>query len=759
MPYLVPRTCQKVSLISAPRNWFKGFKNPAVDMGNVVCRSDSLEPEFSVEAELQRLARRHHGKTIDKLIRGNDQLAKWEQSFLRLPIESGQLEWDRQIYNDCTRDMRNLIRVECALDVQQVAPCLTVVNGLIIRQTMTRSSVRNDIENPRILIIWEYFDRFGDSSKPINSDYVSNLIRDMAPDVVITTSIDWELTESFLKGDVSLISGVDKETVSQVKSILRPLNEHVHSNEDTLQCFLGTCKRFLVKEVGKMNKNTIATEEESAKIDCCIIEPDRSYFKTLILSYHDSSDFDAATEVSTDVMLSLCWKYLEVSFLKEYFMCQDISLFEDFVRRTDTYFDSDKPISPYSMLGVYDDESKVVIGISGSRAISGQIFHATTFCFNPEKQFLCEIPHSHRVEMYSSKDLSIVEYMVEASPKNIKCGHPDCGYDACIHRRTFVADNTAITISGVHLDETLLLKDENEIYIWIEYGDSLCTSRRTMSASCHQLSITHLLKLMISSGLVEHHISDSNALCLQKGNMVFMFSLKPITPYTFVFPSQNHEQSESNIAQPNWIRDEISWLQNSLKPLKRCLATENNVDLSLFITESGVIDRLESEIRNLKGKFESATPTADLDLYRELDSIHYIFRLLFAVLMHDEQFLLHIGMEQLSNSITGTTDSSTIYGICSGPSLHAGEYDIDQSKSEFCTMENPILRNVVMIDRYLGDKSENVLTELGKLELPRQEAYFWDGEHWRFLRGDFHSSIISCFLSSRYEFNPELKTT
>lgn len=718
-------------------------------MGNALCKSTlpRQDLEENVEEELGKLARRHHTESVNQLVLCREGIQKWQECFLQMEPAWGELEWDQGLHDD--RDMRDLIQVEYLNDTSQVLPSICLVNGLIIRQRLAHPDMQSEIDNPVILVL------LNSPEDLVSDNLASNIlevIRGESPDVVITPVKTGGQFVDFLRdAGVSLVSEVDGDTISRLKKIMVD-SEHVRLEEET-EYLIGSGGRFFVKEANNgCEKSTLSQDMPSGyEMPCCAIEMSKPVLKTVLLSCREFPDITALSETAHTLMLSLCWKFLETSFLADYFRCQDdLFLFREFIFEVDNHISLNMPINVYSLIG----SSKYSLGERDySEDLTSHLaFQATTFCFNPDKQFYCESPHSHCVEMYSSKDLSILEYMIEASPRDIKCSHSDCGYDACIHKRTFVANNAAITVSSTHMQ--IDNKDDDDIYIWIEHGGSIGTLKRKLSITSRLLSITHLLRLMLCSKFSHPKSSfESKSFCMKKNGVVMTFSLKLVEPFKFTFPSKGNNRKEKELGAI-WMLGELEHLQDSLALLEH---SKNSEDISSAEAEHRLIELLRKGIEDLRERFVSGICQTSMSpqMYLELDSVHYLHRLVFALLTNEEHVMDKLGSKRflsLYDSKSGSSVSPVEEGNpCVGPHLDAGEYDIDRSDAKVNAFDSKILREIVELMQNISLRSRNVcFAKLeNNVELSVPENFLWDGEHWCFLRGDFHCSVISCFLSSR----------
>lgn len=716
-------------------------------MGNFVCKSNTIDSEWSIETELDRLADRHHVKSVVQLLQGSDQLHNWHECFLQIELESGNLTWN----GEASKDMRNLIKVECMHDLAQTVPSLTVVDGIIIRQKLAHDDMRKEIDNPRVLL---FLEQFGVDLTKSDGKSALKVIQGLAPDVVVTTGrVEKKLIYDLKEASISLISEVDTDTLSLVRNAFE-FQERVQS-KDGVEYITATCKCFTVLGIDGCDAN-ISSDLNVYQKPCCKIEMNIPVSKTMLLSHSESSNFAVVSEVARVVMLGICWKYLEISFFRDYFSCQDEdSGFQEFVSEIDEYLDLDLQVNPYSILCTTGNLAPIN-NIDDFVTTSGcyEAFEATTFCFNPGKPFLCESPHSHRVEMYSSKDLSINEYMIEAAPRHVKCNHPNCGHDACIHKRTFVANDAIITISSIHLND--LGTHDDTIYAWIEHGQILGTKQKSLSPTTLQLSIAHLLRLMICGHFSSARIPyESKSFCLKRNDVVMTFCLKPIKPYTFITPSQGSCSLEKE-DEPNWMLNELETLTNSLKSLEASMRLVDTVKQSEFQKEIRVLEHLQEGIEDLRKKLNSSLSGnhLELQLHFELDNFHYLLSSLSAVLVNDEDSLHDLGIKQMSEAFVGKTDAGSAADPCLGYCLHAGNYDIDKSSAKPNSIESNILHDIVVLSRAsCGSKDKSVFQIPNDLEMVKAKSFLWDGEHWRYLSGDIQCSIISCFLSSRCEIS------
>ena len=84
--------------------------------------------------------------------------------------------------------------------------------------------------------------------------------------------------------------------------------------------------------------------------------------------------------------------------------------------------------------------------------------------------------------------------------------------------------------------------------------------------------------------------------------------------------------------------------------------------------------------------------------------------------------------------------------------IDAAEYIINESAPTFVVQEYSILSDIITLPQQFSAEKRNFfsakLGELARMTIPI-DTFLWDGEHWRFLRGDIHCSMISCFLSTR----------
>lgn len=715
-------------------------------MGNIICKSNISEPEWDLEVELERLAQRHYQTVVAQLAQSNQHIQKWRECFLQIQPDRGELTWDAG--KDGIRNMRELIQVECLHDNAQLKPSLSVLDGIIIRQGLAHPHTRREINNPLILV----FSKYSYMDSDTLDDDILDVIRDIDPDVVIMPGKVVESLVDFLSNaNVSLVSGVNTDILWKLEKIL--LGDK-YKLKDGVEYSAGYCTCFSLREVNESVSDSSGVTNEYSK-PCCLIRAPEPIFKTLLLCHCDSTEFAIVTPVAESLMLGLCWKFLEVSFLIDYFTCQrDSSAFKAFNSEVNEYLDPNVPVNMYSILGTSGCGSGGYILHDLNSSDSCQVFRATTFCFNPEKQFLCESPHSHCVEMYGHEDLSIVEYMMEASPRDINCSHPDCGYNACIHKRAFVANNVAVTVSSRHLDNAT--HGDGDIYMWIEHGQSLGTVRRKLSPRSHSLSIAHLLRLMICGKFTRPDFPfESKSFCLKKNDIVMTFSLKPIMPFEFVFPSKDKmEETESN-----WMLDEIQGICDSIDTLEGLLCSESTTSRMNFEAECRILKHLKGDIENLQRKCESPTSRTalkSLSMNLRLDSTHYLLRLLLAILTDEEDALSKLGDKRLLN-MYAEEDSHGPHSFMehdpTDDNVDAGEYYIinevaPTSVAQACS----ILSDIITLPQQFSAEKRNFfsakLGELARMTVPI-DTFLWDGEHWRFLRGEIHCSMISCFLSTR----------
>lgn len=142
-----------------------------------------------------------------------------------------------------------------------------------------------------------------------------------------------------------------------------------------------------------------------------------------------------------------------------------------------------------------------------------------------------------------------------ASPRNIKCTHPDCGFDVCAHKRAFVSNESSVTISSLYMDEEMTSVKNDGIFIWVENRTASCKYPLKMSRMSMNLSISHLLSLIICGGLFSPEDNKAQ-LCVMKETLIVKFAYHALNPYSFVLP----EKSQS-INEHRWIQNDLENLQ------------------------------------------------------------------------------------------------------------------------------------------------------------------------------------------------------
>ena len=148
-----------------------------------------------------------------------------------------------------------------------------------------------------------------------------------------------------------------------------------------------------------------------------------------------------------------------------------------------------------------------------------------------------------------------MEYFISASPRNVRCTHPDCGYDVCAHKRAFVSNKSFITISSLYVDGRTTSMENGAIFMWVENTATSCKYPLRLSRESTNLSVSHLLSLIVCGGLFSPK-DDTAQLCVMKDNLVVKFAHQFLSPYSFVLP----EKSQS-IDEHRWILDDLRSLQ------------------------------------------------------------------------------------------------------------------------------------------------------------------------------------------------------
>jgi hypothetical protein len=721
-------------------------------MGNLATSAKGLN-QGEVFSKLENLARLYQNRVIEEIVRKYE-VVGWQSCLSSLPLEVGDICWaENPVPIAEKKSLHDMVRVECVHNSEQSDPSIQIVDGFVIRRETVHRRMLREVQNPRVLIFC------GPLNDP-NSDGIAtfdlmehskenqllDLVRDTEPNVVfISGRVSHNVSEKLLQAGITVVAEADPSVLYAIKRVLESDDSHSVTSGDEFA--LGTCRQFLASHSSHdLQSETDSHNDEYARA-YCILETYQKGFKTILIHHNTVEDFEKVSAIARWLVVAQCWRFLEVSFLSEYFVCLGKrAMFRDYIADIQSKIQSN-PVTPSKSLfcGQLGGGSGTFWDICGPHSFDEK-FCTATYCFNPDKKFLCEKAHEHCVHIYSAKDSAISDYMQTASPKDIKCSHHSCGYDASMHKRAFVANLTDVTISSVDLQSNEI--NSQDMFMWIEFEQDMCTRRRKICQESQQMSITHLLSLMICTGFSRpEYPYKSNILCLQKNNVIVKFTQGAVTPFSFVFP-----RVRVSSVSPSWILTDLSQLQTKLMALESdspILDWDSSDDIKKLT--SSVTGSILKEVETLKASFASDEMWMNPHLHLKLDTIHYLVSLLLAALSRDIKLLSDLGIERVSTNIQQEEDIGTPPMDPEIPHESLGSEVtcrvVHQEEHRFDATISTILHDLIdLISLDLNGTSKNDGNKLGS-----PGEFLWDGNNWRFLHGDFNCSIMSCFLSSRYD--------
>lgn len=720
-------------------------------MGNLATSAKGLN-QGEVFSKLENLATLYQNRVIEEIVRKYEVMG-WQSCFSSLPLEVGDIRWaENSVPNAEKRSLDDMIHVECVHNSEQSDPSIQIVDGFVIRRETVHRRMLREVQNPRVLV---FCGPLNDS----NSDGIAtfdhmeyskenqllDLVRDTEPNVVLISGrVSHNASEKLLQAGITMVAETDSSVLHAIKHALE--SDDCHSVISDHEFALGTCRQFLASHTSHDFQSQIDSHGEYARA-YCILETYQKQFKTILIHHNTVEDLDKVSAIVRWLVVAQCWRFLEVSFLTDYFVCLgNRAILRAYIADFQSKIQSNPVIPSKSLFcGHLGAGSDALGDICGPHS-HDEKFCTATYCFNPDKQFLCETAHEHCVHIYSAKDSAISEYMEAASPKDIKCSHHSCGYDASMHKRAFVANLTDVTISSVHLQSNEIRTQD--MFMWIEFEQDICTLRRKLCQASQQLSITHLLSLMICAGFSKPESPYKlKSLCLQKEDMVVKFTQGPVAPFNFVFP-----RVRVSSVPPSWILTDLDQLQTTLMALDSgilVLGYDINDDANTLA--STVTDSILKEVENLKESFACDETWMNPHLHLKLDTIHYLVSLFLAALSRNIKVLSDLGIERVSTDVRQEEDMGTQARNPETPheSLvsEATCRIVHQKEHRFDATISAILHDIIhLISLDLSGTSNHEDSNFG---LPGE--FLWDGNNWRFLHGDFNCSIMSCFLSSRYD--------
>lgn len=381
-----------------------------------------------VAAQLRKLSDIHQSKMVAQIV-DLWGVSEWEQCLCSIPFESGDINW--AMYSPShgnKKSLEDLIHVEFVLDDKCHVPMLDILDGFVIRQDVAHRRMRRCIENPRILIFLGALAQTDDDGiatfdgmKNSKGTEFLDLIEETSPDVILASDrASHSLVETLFQGGITLLSGIDSDTLFLMKSMFEAEYHTDLGHQETKSgpdFAFGVCSQFLADKVLSTNDDdddddddTKYSGDEASTLNRIYEEPfckiitTSACSKTALVHYSCSEQFTKLAPLIKWLMLSTCWKYLEVSFLIDFFTYQGSRpKFEAFLRRANCLMlEREREIGSLStsMFSGYKSFGKASSVDDIESDHHPNKFCTATFCFNPDKEFLCEAAHQHCVDTY-----------------------------------------------------------------------------------------------------------------------------------------------------------------------------------------------------------------------------------------------------------------------------------------------------------------------------------------------------------------------
>lgn len=385
-----------------------------------------------VAAQLRKLSDTHQSNMVTQIV-DLWGMSEWEKCLCSIPFESGDVNW--ALYSPTQRNkksLEDLIHVEFVLDSACSDPMLDILDGFVVRQDVAHRRMRRCIENPRILVFSGALSglaqtddngiaTFDGMENPKGTEFL-DLIEETSPDVILASDrASHSLLETLFQGGITLLSDIKPDTLLLMKSMFEAEHYAAQGHRETKvgpDFALGICSQFLAEKVDSTDDDgdtKCIGDKPSALYEepFCKIVTSSACSKTVLVRYCSSEQFAKLAPLVKWLMLSTCWKYLEVSFLIEFFTYQGSRpKFEAFLRRAKSLMqEREKDISSVStsMFSGYKSFGKSPCVDDTGLDHHPNKFCTATFCFNPDKEFLCEAAHQHCVDIYGLEGMLLLE--------------------------------------------------------------------------------------------------------------------------------------------------------------------------------------------------------------------------------------------------------------------------------------------------------------------------------------------------------------
>lgn len=385
-----------------------------------------------VAAQLRKLSDIHQSKMVAQIV-DLWGLSEWEQCLSSIPFESGDISWATYSPSPGNKkSLEDLIHVEFVLDDKCHVPVLDILDGFVIRKDIAHRRMRRCIENPRILIFLGGLAQTDDNGiatfdgmeNSTGTEFL-DLIEETSPDVILASDrASHSLVETLFQGGITLLSDIDSDTLFLMKSMFEAgyHTDQGHQEKKSGPDFaFGICSEFLAAKVHSTDDDgdTKYSGDKPPTLNqiyeepfCKIITPS-ACSKTVLVHYGCSEQFAKLAPLIKWLMLSTCWKYLEASFLIDFFTYQGSRpKFEAFLRRANCLMlEREREIGSVStsMFSGYKSFGKAPSVDDIESDHHPNKFCTATFCFNPDKGFLCEAVHQHCVDTYGLEGMVLLE--------------------------------------------------------------------------------------------------------------------------------------------------------------------------------------------------------------------------------------------------------------------------------------------------------------------------------------------------------------